>query len=115
VDCELDGQACRAQVDTRSNITLVRLGVLPPRGCSPQHGPQCTPTPCQGGLCVSGQGLIRCTDPASLSWLSSYRNPEGQVARRLEALEEYNFEVLHRLGGQHGNADAPSRHPCAAI
>jgi len=28
VDCELDGQACRALVDTGSNITLVRPWVL---------------------------------------------------------------------------------------
>jgi len=28
VDCELDGQACRALVDTGSNFTLVHPGVL---------------------------------------------------------------------------------------
>jgi len=28
MDCELDGQACRALVDTGSNITLVHPGVL---------------------------------------------------------------------------------------
>ena len=34
------------------------------------------------------------------------------MARWLEILSEYNFEVLHRPGVQHKNADALSRSPC---
>ena len=42
----------------------------------------------------------------------SFREPEGQIARWIQQLQEYNFEVEHRPGKQHGNADALSRHPC---
>ena len=44
--------------------------------------------------------------------MHNFREPEGQVARWLEILSEYNFQVLHRPGVQHGNADALSRSPC---
>ena len=39
-------------------------------------------------------------------------HPEGQVARWLETLAEYNFKVIHRPGSKHSNADALSRLPC---
>eukprot|EP00731_Ephydatia_muelleri_P037156 Em0403g5a len=38
------------------------------------------------------------TDHASLWWLQSFHEPEGQVARWLECLSEYDFEVVHRPG-----------------
>ncbi|RXN05567.1 Retrovirus-related Pol poly from transposon [Labeo rohita] len=52
------------------------------------------------------------TDHASLTWMLNFRQPEGQVARWLEILQEYDFEVQHRPGRQHANADALSRRPC---
>eukprot|EP00731_Ephydatia_muelleri_P008795 Em0004g1133a len=52
------------------------------------------------------------TDHASLRWLQSFHEPEGQVARWLECLSEYDFEVVHRPGTKHTNADALSRMPC---
>ncbi len=52
------------------------------------------------------------TDHNSLRWLHSFRDPEGQVARWLELLAEYNFIVIHRPGPQHANADTLSRIPC---
>ncbi|KAJ7998033.1 hypothetical protein DPEC_G00218340 [Dallia pectoralis] len=55
--------------------------------------------------------LIR-TDHASLKWLLSFREPDGQVARWIERLQEYNFTVLHRKGEAHTNADGLSRRPC---
>eukprot|EP00731_Ephydatia_muelleri_P008358 Em0004g696a len=42
----------------------------------------------------------------------NFKEPEGQLARWLERLEEYNFTVVHRKGSQHNNADALSRLPC---
>uniref|UniRef100_A0A5S6QHH5 RNA-directed DNA polymerase n=1 Tax=Trichuris muris TaxID=70415 RepID=A0A5S6QHH5_TRIMR len=51
------------------------------------------------------------TDHNSLRWLQSFKEPEGQVARWLELLSSYNFEVEHRAGRKHGNADALSRVP----
>ena len=47
-----------------------------------------------------------------LKWLLSFREPEGQVARWIQQLQEYHFKVEHRPGKQHGNADALSRCPC---
>jgi len=37
------------------------------------------------------------------------------VTRWLEALKGYNFQVQHKLGCQHGNADALSQCPCVAM
>ena len=52
------------------------------------------------------------TDHASLKWVRSFKEPEGQVARWLEILDAYDFELIHRPGIKHGNADALSRGPC---
>ena len=52
------------------------------------------------------------TDHAALKWLMNFRNPEGQVARWIERLQQYDFSTEHRPGLLHGNADAPSRRPC---
>ena len=47
---------------------------------------------------------------ASLTWLLNFRNPEGQIARWIQRL--YDFEIRHRKGTVRGNADALSRKPC---
>ncbi|KAL7883473.1 hypothetical protein SRHO_G00011310 [Serrasalmus rhombeus] len=52
------------------------------------------------------------TDHSSLRWLMRMKEPEGQLARWLEKLGEYDFKVIHRPGTQHCNADAMSRRPC---
>ena len=52
------------------------------------------------------------TDHASLTWLRRSPEPIGQNARWLEQTEEYDFQIVHRPGAQHGNADALSRRPC---
>ncbi|GBN56012.1 Retrovirus-related Pol polyprotein from transposon opus [Araneus ventricosus] len=36
----------------------------------------------------------------------------GQVARWIQRLQEYDFEIQHHKGTSHGNADALSRRPC---
>ena len=54
------------------------------------------------------------TDHASLQWLMTFREPEGQLARWLEELQGCEFTVTHRAGERHGNADALSRRPCHA-
>ena len=53
-----------------------------------------------------------CTDHGSLTWLRNFKEPEGQLARWLERLQELDFEVVHRRGTVHGNADSLSRLPC---
>ena len=55
--------------------------------------------------------LIR-TDHGSLQWLLRFKNQEGQMARWLSVLEPYDFEIKHRPGTQHSNADGLSRRPC---
>ena len=55
--------------------------------------------------------LIR-TDHAALTWLLQMKNPEGQVARWLERLQQYHFKIRHRAGKLHNNADSLSRKPC---
>jgi len=52
------------------------------------------------------------TDHAALRWLLNFKNPEGQIARWIERIQEYDFTIEHRAGTSHGNADALSRRPC---
>ena len=52
------------------------------------------------------------TDHNALKWLKNFKEPEGQVARWLQILSEYDFQVEHRPGKQHLNADALSRNHC---
>lgn len=52
------------------------------------------------------------TDHSSLRWLASFKEPEGQLARWLEILGQYDFVIEHRPGARHMNADALSRRPC---
>ena len=44
-----------------------------------------------------------------MQWLYNFKEPEGQTARWLESLQEFDFEVIHRSGRNHSNADALSR------
>jgi len=58
--------------------------------------------------------LIR-TDHISLRWLMSFKNLEGQLARWLEQIQQYDFEIMHRKGILHGNANGLSRRPCEKV
>ena len=51
------------------------------------------------------------TDHHSLVWLMSFKEPQGQVARWLERLQEYDYEIQDRPGRLHDNADGLSRRP----
>ena len=59
-----------------------------------------------------GQKFLLRTDHGSLVWLRNFKEPEGQLARWLERLQEMEFDVVHRRGKVHTNADALSRLPC---
>ena len=54
--------------------------------------------------------LIR-TDHAALVWLTNLKNIQGMLARWLAKLQQFNFDIVHRPGAQHGNADGLSRFP----
>ena len=58
-----------------------------------------------------GRKFILRTDHGSLTWIRNFRDPEGQLARWLERLQELDFDVVHRQGRAHTNADALSRLP----
>ena len=51
-------------------------------------------------------------DHGALTWFMSFKEPKGHMARWLEKLQEYDFEIKHRSGRKHTNADALSRLPC---
>ena len=52
------------------------------------------------------------TDHASLAWLMKNPAPTGQLACWLETLSEYTFDLIHRKGLKHNNADGLSRQIC---
>ena len=52
------------------------------------------------------------TDHGSLTWLMNFKEPEGQLARWLERLQEYDMKIVHHRVGKNSNADAMSRLPC---
>ena len=51
------------------------------------------------------------TDHSSLVWLTRFRHIGGQLARWLEELSQFDFEIQHRSGIKHSNADGLSRIP----
>ena len=61
---------------------------------------------------IYGQPFTLRTDHASLRWLINFKEPEGQLARWLEVLSEFDFKIVHRPGKKHQNADSLSRKPC---
>ena len=53
------------------------------------------------------------TDHAPLKWLLNFKDAEGMIARWAARIAHYNFELIHREGKKHGNADGLSRcHQC---
>ncbi|XP_078481582.1 uncharacterized protein LOC144742635 [Ciona intestinalis] len=42
----------------------------------------------------------------------NFKSPEGMLARWIAMLDTYNFEIIHRPGRDHGNADGLSRKKC---
>lgn len=49
------------------------------------------------------------TDHQALKYLTTLKEPTGQLARWLEKLQDFNFSIEHRPGRKHTNADALSR------
>jgi len=52
------------------------------------------------------------TDHHSLKWLNTFKRPEGILARWIETLAEFDYEIEHRPGRLHCNADGVSRPIC---
>ncbi|KAJ8948177.1 hypothetical protein NQ318_010450 [Aromia moschata] len=69
------------------------------------------------GRCEPVERVVKCEEVnrAQLNqtkWIMNFKNPEGQVARWMERLQQYDFKIMHRSGKTHGNADTLSRRPC---
>ena len=50
-------------------------------------------------------------DHTALSWLWTFKEPIGQIARWQAYLSEFDMDIIHRKGASHGNADTMSRRP----
>ncbi len=59
-----------------------------------------------------GQSFVARTDHSALQWVQNIKEPEGQRARWIEQMQEYDFTVEHRRGRQHQNADTLTQVPC---
>ena len=59
-----------------------------------------------------GTPFKRSTDHGAVTWIQKFKEPQGQIARWLQKLQEYQFTVVHHPGKWHSNADAMSRVPC---
>ena len=56
-----------------------------------------------------GRKFILYTDHHSLKWLMNISDCTGRLARWSLRIQQHDFEIRHRPGTQHGNADALSR------
>ena len=52
-----------------------------------------------------GRPFVVRTDHNCLTWLMRFRHLEGQLARWLEELSQFDFKIVHRAGVKHTNAD----------
>ena len=60
-----------------------------------------------------GSKITLRTDHHSLEWLNTLKRQEGGIlVRWVETLAEFDFEIEHRPGQLHCNADGVSRHVC---
>lgn len=58
-----------------------------------------------------GKEFVLRTDHNSLRWLHNFQGLEGQLARWVEQLANFQYKIVHRPGKLHANADALSRLP----
>ena len=58
-----------------------------------------------------GRHFVIRTDHAALTWLWKTAEPMPQLACWLAFIEQFDYEVLHRPGIRHGNAEGLSRQP----
>ena len=58
-----------------------------------------------------GRKFTVLTDHSSLRWLMNMKDATGRLARWSLLLQQYDFEIVHRPGKEHSNADSLSRRP----
>ncbi len=59
-----------------------------------------------------GLKFVLRTDHSALQWLLNFESPEGQVARWIRQLQEYDFLIQHCEGTSHHNADRLPQRLC---
>ena len=60
---------------------------------------------------LCGRRFVVRTDHSAIQWLRRTPEPMAQMARWLNFVEEFQFDIEHRSGVRHGNADGLSRRP----
>ena len=60
---------------------------------------------------LMGRHFVVRPDHQPLKWLFSLREPSGRIARWLQILSDYDFELEYSKGLKHNNADGMSRCP----
>ena len=58
---------------------------------------------------IWGVKFVLRTDHSSLQWLFKQKEPDLMTFRMQQQLQEFDFEVVHRAGSKHGNADGLTR------
>ena len=64
---------------------------------------------------IYGRKFTIYTDHHSLKWLMTLKEPRGRLCRWALRIQQYDFDVQHRPGRVHSNADALSRLPYSAL
>ena len=62
-----------------------------------------------------GRKFLLRTDHMALKALLTSSDPRGKKARWIEVLSDYDFEIVHRKGKAHQNADSLSRSPALLL
>ena len=62
-----------------------------------------------------GRRFLARTDHSALQWLKNFKSPRGQVARWLERLSNFDFEVEHRPGHLHLSSTSSQVTPCKEL
>ena len=58
---------------------------------------------------IGGVKFVLRTDHSSLQWLFRQKETDGMTFRMQHQLQEFDFNVVHRAGAKHGNADGLCR------
>uniref|UniRef100_A0A1Y1L0V4 RNA-directed DNA polymerase n=1 Tax=Photinus pyralis TaxID=7054 RepID=A0A1Y1L0V4_PHOPY len=58
---------------------------------------------------IEGARFTVVTDHHSLIWLSNLKDPRGRLSRWAVAMQQYDFEIIHRKGREHVVPDCLSR------